>query len=126
LSDEPEDGSDYSNDSDESIDLLATARQQDPATIYAYEREYDAAIADRLAEEIVAGSSAATAGGGSGFNTPADGRVEQIGSAHQPRPSPTSDSASGLNKNMKRTRTSESVLSAAKTGSKGSKSQRTK
>jgi hypothetical protein len=126
LSDEPEDGSDYSDDSDESIDLLATARQQDPATIYAYEREYDAAIADRLAEEIVAGSSAATAGGGSGFNTPADGRIERIGSVHQPRPSPTSDSASGLNKNMKRTRTSESVLSVAKTGSKGSKSQRTK
>jgi hypothetical protein len=126
LSDEPEDGSDYSDDSDESIDLLATARQQDPATIRAYEREYDAAIADRLAEEIVAGSSAATAGGGSGFNTPADGRIEHIGSAQKLRPSPASDSASGLNKNMKRTRTSESVLSLAKTGSKGSKSQRTK
>jgi len=123
-SDESEDGSDYSDNSDESIDLLATARQQDPATIHAYEREYDAAIADRLAEEIVAGSSAATAGGGSGFNTPADGTVELVRSAQKLKQSPTSDSASTLNRNMKRTRTSDSVATASKIGSKGLKSQK--
>ena len=34
------------------------------------EREFDSNIADRLAEVIPAGSSAATADGGSGFNSP--------------------------------------------------------
>ena len=57
------------------VDFLAGARAVDPAAIQAKEREYDAEMADRLAEEIPAGSSAATAGGGgaSGFNSPADG-----------------------------------------------------
>jgi hypothetical protein len=93
--------------------------------IHAYEREYDAAIADRLAEEIVAGSSAATAGGGSGFNTPADGIVGRAMSASKSKQSPAGDSVATLNKNMKRTRTSESVATLSKTGSKGSKSQKT-
>ncbi|KAG9190025.1 hypothetical protein G6011_08113 [Alternaria panax] len=65
--------SDYEDSDDGSVDLLATARQQDPSAIRASEREYDAALADRLAEEIPAGSSAATAGGGSGFNSPVVG-----------------------------------------------------
>jgi hypothetical protein len=69
---ESEEESDYSDD-DGSVDLLATARQLDPNTVRTQEREYDAEVADRLAAEIVAGSSAATAGGGSGFNSPADG-----------------------------------------------------
>ncbi|KAH9864580.1 hypothetical protein J1614_010515 [Plenodomus biglobosus] len=68
---ESEEESEYSEDSDDgSVDLLATARQLDPTTIRASEREYDAALAERLAEVIPAGSSAATAGGGSGFNSP--------------------------------------------------------
>ncbi|KAF2240820.1 hypothetical protein BU26DRAFT_404472, partial [Trematosphaeria pertusa] len=52
-----EDGSsgDEVSNSDDSIDLLATARQMDPTSVRASEREYDAAIADRLAEEIPAG-----------------------------------------------------------------------
>jgi hypothetical protein len=64
-----EDGSE-GDESDGSIDMLAQARLADPATIRAQEREYDGNIAERLAEEIPAGSSAATAGGGSGFNSP--------------------------------------------------------
>ncbi|KAK5165996.1 hypothetical protein LTR04_000870 [Oleoguttula sp. CCFEE 6159] len=61
------------DESDGSLDLLATAREIDPATIRAREREYDSNMAERLAEEIPAGSSAATAGGGSGFASPVDG-----------------------------------------------------
>ncbi|KAL9083080.1 MAG: hypothetical protein Q9159_006010 [Coniocarpon cinnabarinum] len=55
-----------------SVDLLATARQADPQAIREREREYDAELAERLAEEMPAGSSAATCGGqpGSGNNSP--------------------------------------------------------
>ncbi|RAR09100.1 frequency clock protein [Stemphylium lycopersici] len=101
--------SDYEDSDDGSVDLLATARQQDPSAVRASEREYDAALADRLAEEIPAGSSAATAGGGSGFNSPAGG-------AHQAaklekrlsRQSVSSSMASGP-ANLKRSRTSDSM-----------------
>jgi hypothetical protein len=62
---------DDDDDSDDgSVDFLATARKLDPKSVLASEREYDAAVAERLAEEIPTGSSAATAGGGSGFVTP--------------------------------------------------------
>jgi hypothetical protein len=60
-------------ESDGSLDLLATARKADPEAVLRKERQYDAEMAERLAEEIPAGSSAATAGGGSGFASPADG-----------------------------------------------------
>lgn len=71
-----DDDEDYDNDDDDaasegSLDLLATARALDPDAVRAREREYDAHIAERFAEEIPAGSSAATAGGGSGFASPA-------------------------------------------------------
>lgn len=78
-SDESEHGNETNDDDDDdgasdgSLDFLATAREIDPETIRAQEREYDANMAERLAEEIPAGSSAATAGGGSGFASPADG-----------------------------------------------------
>ncbi|XPS75974.1 hypothetical protein M3J09_008039 [Ascochyta lentis] len=125
--------SEYSEDDDDdgSIDLLATARQQDPETVRAFEREYDAAVADRLAEEIVAGSSAATAGGGSGFNSPAndaDGLSKQGGARKslQKAPSTTSaDSLSPRSKNLKRARTTESLAATMTNGSKAAKSQRT-
>ncbi|KAF1985709.1 hypothetical protein K402DRAFT_356598 [Aulographum hederae CBS 113979] len=65
-SSEEEDGS----ESDGEVDLLASARMADPKMIREQEIQYDSAVAERLAEEIPAGSSAATAGGGSGFNTP--------------------------------------------------------
>jgi len=75
-SDETEGESDEDYDdseSDGSLDLLAIARQLDPEAIRAQEREYDANMAERLQAEIPAGSSAATAGGGSGFASPANG-----------------------------------------------------
>ncbi|KAL1384773.1 frequency clock protein [Phyllosticta capitalensis] len=66
------------DDDDGSLDFLATAREIDPESIREREREYDSNMAERLAEEIPAGSSAATAGGGSGYNSP----------AHEPKYSP--------------------------------------
>ena len=127
--------SEYSeDDDDDSIDLLATARQQDPDTVRAFEREYDAAVADRLAEEIVAGSSAATAGGGSGFNSPASkaGGLSKQGSGRKNRSRNTrQDSTSEASMsprsraNLKRGRTSESIATVMKNGPKASKSQRT-
>lgn len=59
--------------SDESsmMDILAHARTVDPENVRIREREFDAQAADRLAHDIPAGSSAATAGGGSGFMSPA-------------------------------------------------------
>jgi len=70
-----DDGDDDGDDaeSDGSLDLLATARKADPEAVSRKERQYDAEMAERLAEEIPAGSSAATAGGGSGFASPENG-----------------------------------------------------
>lgn len=113
--DDSEEASQYSEDTDDgSVDLLATARQLDPTTIRASEREYDAAVAERLAEIIPAGSSAATAGGGSGFNTPAHPRNAAAISREDSRPrakaSPASGSMSSQTRSkLKRTRTSESA-----------------
>lgn len=53
---------------DSSIDLLAHARVLDPDTIAAREREFDSNVGHPL-PELPAGSSAATAGGGSGFSS---------------------------------------------------------
>jgi hypothetical protein len=66
-------------DDEDSIDMLAHARHIAPAIVRAQEREYDGDIADRVAEEIPAGSSAATAGGGSGFNSPESRQLMQNG-----------------------------------------------
>jgi hypothetical protein len=66
-----EDDDDDDDESDGSLDLLAAVRELDPETVRQQEREYDMNMADRLAEAIPAGSSAATAGGGSGFASPA-------------------------------------------------------
>jgi hypothetical protein len=61
------------------IDFLAHARAVNPSAIRAMERRYDADVADRLAEEIPAGSSAATAGGGSGWGSPVGaGRANDV------------------------------------------------
>ena len=51
---------------DSSIDLLAHARELDPETVAAREMEFDRNARQQLVE-LPAGSSAATAGGGSGF-----------------------------------------------------------
>ncbi|KAB2098717.1 hypothetical protein AG0111_0g13044 [Alternaria gaisen] len=113
--------SDYEDSDDGSVDLLATARKQDPTAVRASEREYDAALADRLAEEIPAGSSAATAGGGSGFNSPIGGGGREPGIAKlAKKPSMTSSSSAVSqssmagnggrhlpSRNLKRARTSD-------------------
>ncbi|KAI7322653.1 hypothetical protein KC315_g8758 [Hortaea werneckii] len=70
---EEDDDDESDAESNSSLDLLAAARELDPEAVHAKEREYDAHMAERLAEEIPAGSSAATAGGGSGFASPASG-----------------------------------------------------
>lgn len=119
-----EDNDDDSDD-DGSIDLLATARRTDPNTVNASEQEYDATFAERLAEDIPAGSSAATAGGGSGFNSPAGGDESDL-FGHMPRThrqSTTSGSMSSRTRNLKRSRTRESLSTAAQ-GSKAHKSQK--
>jgi hypothetical protein len=101
---EEEEESDYEDSDDGSVDLLATARQQDPMAVRESEREYDAALADRLAEEIPAGSSAATVGGGSGFNSP----VEGVESKLEKRLSENSGSRASRAM-LKRVRTSDSM-----------------
>ncbi|OSS44286.1 hypothetical protein B5807_11111 [Epicoccum nigrum] len=138
-SDASSEASEYSEDDsdDGSIDLLATARQQYPDTIRAFEREYDAAVADRLAEDILAGSSAATAGGGSGFNSPtsqAGGHdkkppsLDRRSSRRNTRNAQSTNSEASLSprsKNLKRNRTSDSLATVLKGRSKAAKSQRT-
>lgn len=122
---------DEDSDSDDgSIDLLATARRMDPRTILASEREYDAAVAERLAEIIPAGSSAATAGGGSGFNSPESAVAglnegEQSGGRRSrvKRQSTTSGSLSSRAK-LKRSRTRESIATALHENSKRHKSEK--
>ncbi|KAI4612384.1 uncharacterized protein J4E87_010285 [Alternaria ethzedia] len=101
--------SDYEDSDDGSVDMLATARQQDPSAVRASEREYDAALADRLAEEIPAGSSAATAGGGSGFNSPAGGvRIREAAKlAKRASQASSGSSRAGPPANLKRARTSD-------------------
>ncbi|KAF2213605.1 hypothetical protein CERZMDRAFT_111252 [Cercospora zeae-maydis SCOH1-5] len=83
-SSEYEEDDDSEAESDSSLDLLAAARALDPEAIRQQEREYDAQYAERLAEEIPAGSSAATAGGGSGFASP----TEEMSLFYQRRYSP--------------------------------------
>ena len=101
-SSEDEEDDDESDDQDESegeVDLLATARKIDPEAVRQKEREYDANMAERLAEEISAGSSAATAGGGSGIPSLASGdEVQRARSYGRTKPA-----------NLKRPRTSDSM-----------------
>jgi len=108
-----EDGYDDDDDdaaSDGSLDLLATARKLDPQSVQAREREYDAHMAERLAEEIPAGSSAATAGGGSGFASPVAGisrkEYEDARAEHIKRHASTIISAASI----PRTDTNESMI----------------
>jgi hypothetical protein len=119
--DEDEDDSD-----DESVDFLATARKLDPTSVLASEREYDAAAAERLAEDIPAGSSAATAGGGSGFVTPIgrigmavikeDGSVdeEMTGMVEGSNNVTSSGVSASTRASLKRSRTSENFAQIPK------------
>ncbi|KAF2477858.1 uncharacterized protein BDR25DRAFT_250173 [Lindgomyces ingoldianus] len=102
---------------DGGVDLLATARRLDPTAVIASEREYDAAFADRFAEEIPAGSSAATAGGGSGFISPASNSLAEEDRERGKKPADASRSASvSRTKNLKRSRTSDSLATALQPG----------
>lgn len=108
-SDEDSDDTDDEND-DGSVDLLAMARELDPKTVHEREREYNANMAERMAEEIPAGSSAATAGGGSGYSTPASGEVvgaNRVSSQKDP---------SVLQPNLKRARDATAESTAAQAG----------
>lgn len=115
--DDDDDDSGAESDS-ESIDLLASARIQNPNAVRISEREYDSQLADRLVEEIPAGSSAATAGGGSGFNTPASFPAQtsyKIDEKNQSR----QGSGSASSKRMKRTHTRDSDGTTLPSGEKG-------
>ncbi|OJD32660.1 frequency clock protein [Diplodia corticola] len=107
--DQEEDGEDYVEEDEGSLDFLAQAREIDPEMIRVQEREYDANIADRLAEEIPAGSSAATAGGGSGFNSPASLKGDGDDAGTDRRPS-SRGSHSIHRGSLKRSRTSDSMI----------------
>ena len=77
-SSDEEDDEDGDDDDDSNIDMLATAREIDPERVRLMELKYDADTAERLAEEIPAGSSAATAGGGSGRKGKGEGGAEKV------------------------------------------------
>lgn len=88
--DEVESNAEDDEESDDgSMDMLATARGIDPESILAREREYDAEMAERMADDIPAGSSAATAAGGSGFASPASdvdpAEIAAVKRAHKQR-----------------------------------------
>lgn len=103
---------DFEKDEDQSdsgSDLPATARTLDPVTIRASEREYDSNMVGRLTEEIPAGSSAAAAGGGSGFNSPDS---VAAGDDVEGQKGPSTAGGSGVvsrPRSLKRARTSESL-----------------
>lgn len=106
-SDEDSDSTDDEND-DNSVDFLAMARELDPKTVHEREREYHANMAERVAEEIPAGSSAATAGGGSGYSTPATG--DHGGPLRASQMSP------GLVSSLKRSRAATAESTTAQVG----------
>lgn len=116
-----EDDNESDAESDGSLDLLAEARKADPEAVLRKERQYDAEMAERLAEEIPAGSSAATAGGGSGFASPASGvdkreyrkaKEEARQKQHQNQPTPAPAPAS-----LKPARTGDSMDTNGRGGS---------
>jgi hypothetical protein len=110
MADDDEDDEDSSSDaeSDGSLDLLATARKADPEAVLRKERQYDAEMAERLAEEIPAGSSAATAGGGSGFASPASG-VDKREYRKAKEEARQKQQATATPASLKRARTSDSM-----------------
>ncbi|KAH7064711.1 frequency clock protein [Macrophomina phaseolina] len=108
--DSEEEDSEEEESEDGSVDFLAQARELDPDAIRAYEREYDANMAERLAEEIPAGSSAATAGGGSGFNSPNSTKLDDDEPAMDRRPSSQGSYTLHRAASMKRSRTSDSMI----------------
>jgi hypothetical protein len=60
-------------DDSSEIDLLAPARALDPEGVARHELEFDSSLDMRFSKDLPAGSSAATAGGGSGWASEYDG-----------------------------------------------------
>ena len=121
LSDDEDEDDDEGEDEEESdgeVDFLAAAREIDPETVRQKEREYDANLAERLAEETPAGSSAATAGGGSGFTSPATGFEKEayLRAMREAR-------AKAVPAPMKRARTGDSMLVQGENDSSNSESE---
>jgi hypothetical protein len=115
------------NGSDSSINFLGPPPQKaDVVAILGHEADDHSDFAERIAEDIPAGSSAATAGGGSGFNSPVDlaSAERDDGSTRKPQErlrasaSPTSPAA-----HLKRGRTSDSITAALQEPSKSRKMQ---
>lgn len=117
------------SNSSESINLLGPHQQVGMSSIPPDSADYDFDLAERFPEEIPAGSSAATTGGGSGYNSP-DGPDAFGGAEHsdgiatkQQEPhiylraslSPSSPAT------RKRTRTSDSIVLATQEPSKSQK-----
>ncbi|KAF2274827.1 uncharacterized protein EI97DRAFT_90223 [Westerdykella ornata] len=104
-----------SEDSYSSAGFLAIHPPVDLSTMERADRELDAEFADRLAAEIPAGSSAATAGGGSGFNSPINmpisegGESKSSGKKAQQQRSSASPTSAAAKANLKRARTSDSI-----------------
>jgi len=109
MHDSSDEGWDDEDDAEsDSVDLLATARAIDPTTIHAREREYNSNMAERLAEDIPAGSSAATGVGGSGNNSPESMTVGRDTKGTQ-RSHIDDNGDHLLSKNLKRARTSDNI-----------------
>jgi hypothetical protein len=112
------------SDSSESINLLGPTPRVDITADISGDADYDAEFAERFTKDIPAGSSAATTGGGSGFNSPVQlGNVERKDSSatKQQHHLHTSGSPSSPSANLKRTRTSDSIAVALQEPSKSQK-----
>jgi len=62
-------------DDGSSIDILAHAREIDPETVTAREQEFDRERSQRLEQDLLAGSSAATVDGESGISSETSSKV---------------------------------------------------
>jgi hypothetical protein len=93
------------DDDDESLNFVPAAGRPYHSSAVHHEAHHDPSRADKLAKEIPAGSSAATAGGGSGFNSP---HSDDGGSTKQP--SVGSRGSAEPRASLKRARTSDHHL----------------
>ncbi|OCK81227.1 hypothetical protein K432DRAFT_23799 [Lepidopterella palustris CBS 459.81] len=112
ISDEEEDDDDESR----GVDILAASRVTGLAPVLASEREYDPTMAGQLADDIPAGSSAATAGGGSGFNSPDSPVAGDDAHAIKQSTFPSGSGAVARSHSLKRARTGDSLATMLQPG----------
>jgi hypothetical protein len=131
-SNDQDNGNDSEDFDDRSVDMLAHARKVNPELIRLADREYNSALAERLAEDIPAGSSAAAAAGGSGFNSPNTPNRTDVDATGQPTLGRTSVGKELENKSqqqrgiLKRNRTSgDGNISMQQQATKSPKLERT-